>query len=131
MQLGLDMEPNTRRWEASEVAIYHLIRDHVGKSSAVSAPQLSRETGTPDRELRDIIKRLVEKRGVAICSCTHGYFMPASEDEILEAMHTYLSWGLSAVTRASRLKRSRRLAQLAGQLELELKKVQPAAKCIT
>ncbi len=126
-QLGLTLEPDTARWSEEERELWELIKPRTGKESAVSAAELSRNTGIADRRLRDMVKALVEKRGMAICSCPRGYYIPQTPEEIEETLHMLVSWALSAMKRASRLRRSRKMAQLVGQLEIELRKVTPAA----
>jgi len=122
---------NVKKFTDDQFRLFAIIEQHIGKESAISAPALTRRTAIPDRKLRATIKELVEDRAVPICSCPAGYYIPATEREILDNIHMLLSWAFSTVRRAYTLKRNPHLKRLVGQLRFELEKiegdVEPAA----
>lgn len=92
-----------------------------GKAAAIPVAEITRRTGVPDRRARAIVKELVEEKGQFLASCPTGFFVPETPDEVREVYRQYVSWGLSLLTRASRIRNSPRLQSMLGQLELELK----------
>ena len=55
----------------------------VGKIEAVSSSELSRRTGLVSRDIEKAVFE-ARKNGVAVCSCSKGYFIPNSADEALQ-----------------------------------------------
>lgn len=122
-QLDLEMMPSTDALTEAERAVLAYLEDYQGEHNAVSAAHLSDLTGIADRQLRALIKDLVEKHSICICSSPRGFYIPAAPEEVLDAAHRLLSWGFSAMKRARALRRTPEMQRLCGQLELELARV--------
>lgn len=97
------------------------IIDRKGKQSAVPVAEIISRTGIPDRRVRALVKELVEEKGQFIASCPSGFFVPETPEEVTEVYRQYMSWGLSLLSRAARIRKNPRLQTLIGQLEFELK----------
>jgi hypothetical protein len=101
-------------------AIIGMIEDRKGKSMALPVAALTRATSIPDRRARDVVKSLVEEHRIPIGSCTAGFYIAETEEEIQEVYHTFLSWAFSVLRRARAFKQSSHLDEILGQLRLEL-----------
>jgi len=101
--------------------VYECIAPCQGKAAAIPVAEIIRRTGIQDRKARGIVKELVEEKGHMIASCPTGFYVPVTPEEVREVYRQYVSWGLSLLTRASRIRNSPRLQSMLGQLELELK----------
>jgi hypothetical protein len=123
-QLDFVLEFPRDRLPEDEARILDLIEARRGQHNAISAPQLSRLVDIPDRQLRALVKGLIETRGLCICSSSKGFYVPADASEVLDCSNRLLSWAFSALNRARALRRTPELHRLCGQLELELAKVQ-------
>lgn len=101
--------------------VFALIESRKGKANALPVAAITRATGIADRRARDVVKSLVEEHHIPIGSCTAGFYIAETEEEILEVYHTFLSWAFSVLNRAKAFKRNARLDEILGQLKLELR----------
>lgn len=105
-----------------EIRIWRLIAARHGRVQAISAADLVRETGLPDRAVRRAVKALIEDYGCPIASSPHqppGYFIPEEIPEIIAALESLKGRALSILVRMSRLKRMT-LRDTIEQLALDL-----------
>lgn len=123
-QMEFEVVPDLSQLSDEERSVAAYLEDYRGEYNAVSAAHLSDLTGIADRRLRALIKNLVEKHSLCICSSPRGFYVPADAAEVLDAAHRLLSWGFSAMKRARALRRTPELHRLCGQMELELARVQ-------
>lgn len=106
-----------------EIRIWTLIAERHGRANAISASDIARETGLPDREVRRVVKALIEHHGCPIASSPHppaGYFIPAELPEIINALESLKGRALSILVRMSRLKRTT-LRETVDQLLLDIR----------
>jgi len=83
-----------------------------------TATQQHSNTLIHEREIRRVIKHLVESHGQWIGSCTKGYFMIQTDQELLGACKYYHGYALSLLHVEAKL-RKMSLPALLGQLSLE------------
>lgn len=112
-----------------ETTILSILSGHKGRESAVSRSQLLQRVDdhcplfpVADREVRKIIKHLVESHGYWIGSCGKGYFMIETDEELLAACKYYHGYAMSLLHVEAKL-RKMSLPALLGQLSLELKQL--------
>jgi hypothetical protein len=74
--------------------------------------------GLGDSRVRHIIKELVEVHGVAIGSCSAGFFIPETPDEVQAMRRLFLSHAYSLLKRVSALDKNCDLSGILGQLQL-------------
>jgi hypothetical protein len=115
-----------------ESHILRLLESHQGRDFACSRERLVQkingpcgvgETATPqgkvnEREIRRVIKHLVESHGQWIGSCSRGYFMIQTDEELLTACKYYHGYALSLLQVEAKLRKTS-LATLLGQLSME------------
>ena len=76
---------------------------------------------TREREVRRIVKHLVEVHGFPIASCKDGFFIPETSEEVERACRQLHRAAMSHLVRESRL-RKKSLPELLGQMALEVGK---------
>ena len=110
-----------------ESTILRILEAHQGKDFAISRKELVDKINDPEpqfptneREIRETIKHLVTQHGQRIGSCSKGYFMIETDQELIEACKYYHGYALSLLYVEARL-RNMNLAELLGQLSLELR----------
>lgn len=76
------------RWDKlshDEALVLRRLREHQGRENAISVPALASVLGLGDRHAQQIVKDLVEKRGIPIGSSSSascpGWYLIVSEDE--------------------------------------------------
>jgi len=102
--------------------VYGIIINRLGREQAVSVDAISEQTGIAGREVRDIVKRLIEQHHVRIGSALakpSGYYMIQSDEEAEANERTLRRLGLSILVRASVLKRLT-VAEYMKRLQTEL-----------
>ena len=72
--------------EAEKGVVAVLVRRAYGQANAIPMPDLALAAGLGTRDLQDVIHRLVERHGIAICSSSrrggNGYWLPATPEEV-------------------------------------------------
>ena len=94
--------------DSDELTVWGIIRGHVGLESAVSVGAISERSGVPPRQVRDIVKGLIERHRVRIGSSLvqpSGYYIIETMEEAERNEVTLRRLGLSILTRAAVLKR--------------------------
>jgi hypothetical protein len=113
--------PTAERARAAKVL--GVIRQHVGRASAVSMYEISQRTAVSPRDVQAIVKFLVEERGVPIGSATSepfGYYVIRSEDELQDNYRHFVRRGVSNLRHASAFKKASIVGPIVGQLEIEV-----------
>jgi sugar-specific transcriptional regulator TrmB len=108
--------------DSDEIAVYGIIRGHTGLESAVSVGAISERSGVPPRQVRDIVKGLIERHRVRIGSSLSnppGYYLIATDEEAERNERTLRRLGLSVLTRAAVLKRLT-VAEYMKRLQVEI-----------
>jgi hypothetical protein len=67
-----------------------LVREAYGQANAIPMVDLALDAHLSTRDLQDVIHRLVERHGIAICSSSrrgaNGYWLPATPEEVAAGM---------------------------------------------
>jgi hypothetical protein len=98
--------------------VYRVVEGHRGRRNAVLSPWVAECAGLGDRKVRQTIKELVEDHGVAIGSCSAGFFIPETPDEVKAMRRLFLAHAYSLLRRVSALDKNCDLAGILGQLKL-------------
>lgn len=98
---------DTLSMDSESAMVLGIIRARVGRDAAVSVEEISRRSGVAPRQVRDIVKGLIERHrvriGSALCNPA-GYYMIATEEEAEQNERTLRKLGLSILVRASVLR---------------------------
>lgn len=125
MQLEFGKKPNVRSWSPEERKVFGLVSTCLGRENGIFLADLARDSGVEDtREVRRIVKHLIEKRSQAICSGATGFYVPIREHEIIKHKRALLSQAFSMMRRARSLESGPAIKRLMGQLNLELQKLE-------
>lgn len=93
--------------DSESAMVLGIVRRHVGRDQAVSVEEISRRSGVAPRQVRDIVKGLIEKHrvriGSALCAPA-GYYMIATEEEAETNERTLRRLGISILVRAAVLR---------------------------
>lgn len=87
-----------------EVFVDHLRQHAVGRRRALTARAIRARLGYADRYLR-LLAHEATARGLLICADNAGYFVPASEAEVREAVGRLRSQASEMLARAEALER--------------------------
>ncbi|MBI5075609.1 MAG: hypothetical protein HZB62_10660 [Nitrospirae bacterium] len=87
----------------AETFILHLIQR--GKANAIKVPVLEAATNLQGVEVRETIRHLIMEHGVLIASCTHGFFIAETAEEITEATRSLRHRGIMILMRAAKLQK--------------------------
>ena len=98
--------------------VLQVIEDHRGKRNAILSPWVAETVGLGDRKVRQLIKELVEDHGIAIGSCSSGFFIPGTPEEVQALRRFFLAHAYSLLKRVSALDKNCDLAGILGQLQL-------------
>lgn len=99
------------------VALLNVLAFHHGRDRGISAEQLEKVTGVPQRRLRVLISELREE-GLAICGKPEtGYFMATSADELDESCQFLRHRAMRSLQLEARMRKIS-LPELVGQLKL-------------
>ncbi|MDE2701297.1 MAG: hypothetical protein OXI23_20680 [Gemmatimonadota bacterium] len=112
------MDPLTR----TERAVWSTLQGHYGRARAIKKVRLAALCDLHERDLRNILKRLIQVHGLPIGSTPshpQGYFVINSEEELAEIAGRYHRQALSLLYRVMRLKKVS-AHQIARQIEMDL-----------
>jgi hypothetical protein len=104
-----------------ERAVWELIEPRRGKGIALLGPYIAVRTGLDYTTVRAIISHLVNHHGYLIASCSRGYYVPVTPEEVAAATRSLRHRGIMILMRAARLQKSS-LEDVFGQARLELEK---------
>ncbi len=94
--------------DSDEISVYGIIRRHAGRDHAVSVEEISRLSGVAPRQVRDIVKGLIERHRVRIGSALKkpaGYYMIETREEAEQNELTLRRLGLSVLSRAAAIRK--------------------------
>jgi len=110
-----------------EATILRFLEAHQGREFSISRERLVEKIngeylftplGVSERKIRATIKHLVESHGQWIGSCSRGYFMIQTDEELVTACKYYHGYALSLLHVEAKLRKTS-LATLLGQLSME------------
>jgi hypothetical protein len=103
-----------------ERMVWEIIQNHKGKENAVLGYLISSMTGIKYDEVRQIISHLVNEHHCLIASCSRGYYIPVTPEEIEHATKSLRHRGIMILMRAARLQKTSLEAVFnQGRLEFE------------
>lgn len=91
-----------------------------GKENAIKEKTLAAATGLQGVEVRATIRHLIMDHGVLIASCTHGFFIAETEEEIKAATRSLRHRGIMILIRAAKLQKIS-LEEIFHQAKIEFK----------
>ncbi|MCS6290380.1 MAG: hypothetical protein H8K10_15600 [Nitrospira sp.] len=115
MTLPLDRSQQERK-------VMTLLTERQGRQAAIGKSELAKITGMPEREVRRVIKHLIEEHGEPIGSTSgepHGYYLICTADEQAHAENELRHRIIELARRLGCLKRNQP-AEVLGQIVLEL-----------
>jgi malonyl CoA-acyl carrier protein transacylase len=74
-----------RELNGVESRVLAVLRSHTGRRAAIRAKAMAAMLGITEREVRDVVKTLIEEHHVPIASSVeapYGFFMPATPEEV-------------------------------------------------
>jgi hypothetical protein len=103
-----------------ERRVWWAISDHAGKEEAILGARVADLAQVDYDTVRAIISHLVNFHGYLIASCSRGYYVPVTPEEIAAATRSLRHRGIMILRRAARLQNSS-LEEVfhQGRLELE------------
>jgi hypothetical protein len=104
-----------------EHIVWSAIKHHLGKDTAVLGTTIAECAGIDYVTVRAIISHLVNFHGYLIASCSRGYYVPVTPEEIQEATKSLRHRGIMILLRAARLQKNS-IEDVFGQAKLELEK---------
>ena len=105
-----------------EWAVWSVLRSHRGQGGAIKKVQLARLCGLPEREMRNVIKDLIQTHHLPIGSTSkppYGYFIIETPDEAAEVCEREYRRALSVLYKIKCL-RNISARELAGQIKIDL-----------
>jgi hypothetical protein len=104
-----------------ERRVWRSVSERAGRERAILGPRLAEMTGLDYVSIREIIAHLVNDHGMLIASCSRGYFVPETPEEITTATKSLRHRAIMILLRASRLQKTS-LEAVFHQGRLELNK---------
>lgn len=107
-----------------EQDLWAILRTRRGRARAVSAAKLAHWTGLPERQVRKLLKEMIESHHLPIASAPTppaGFFVPTTELEVDEVCRSLRGRALSILRRMACLRRIS-LPELCEQLALDLER---------
>ena len=107
---------------SEEAKVFALLKFHVGGARALKVEIAAHAAGVSQREIRDILKHLTEKHGLAIASSVeppYGVYLVETAEELERYCEQLKGRALSALRRMAIL-RKQHLGELLGQMKLEM-----------
>jgi hypothetical protein len=101
-----------------EMRVWNVLEGFRGKASAILGPVIAARTGIDYDTIRAIISRLVNNHAYLIASCSRGYFIPVTPEEIFLATKSLRHRGIAILMRAARIQKAS-LEAVFGQAKME------------
>jgi hypothetical protein len=101
-----------------ELRVWNVLEAFRGKTCASLGPVIAARTGIDYDNVRAIISRLVNNHAYLIASCSRGYFIPVTPEEIFLATKSLRHRGIAILMRAARIQKSS-LEAVFGQAKME------------
>lgn len=120
-QIEMGLKIRTAKPEEKERAVWRLVEHRIGADAALPASEIVRTFGWPIREIRGIVRRLVDK-GYPIYGSKrepYGYFVMETAEELDDAFREGYATAIS-ILRRIRKYRKVMAEDLAGQIRIDL-----------
>ncbi len=105
LQIGFDSDGEALL-SGEESRVLAAVSGRRGRERAVTGEVLAALTGIEYKRLREVISHLINHHGCLIASCTRGYFIPVTPEEISEATRSLRHRGIMILVRASKLQKA-------------------------
>lgn len=89
-----------------ERRVWRVLEARRGKAAALLGPAIAELAGSDYDTVRAIVSHLVSFHGCLIASCSRGYFVPVTHEEIDAATRSLRHRGIMILMRAARLQKS-------------------------
>ena len=120
LQIDFDSFDSTDGLTREQWLVWEVIRIHPGEASAITGASIEQITGIPYDRIRAIIRHLITKHNCLIASCSRGYFVPQSANEIYKATKSLRHRGIMILYRVACLQKIS-LVEIFKQTVLEFK----------
>lgn len=100
-----------------EEIIYHSIP--TGKYNAIHTIEIQKRTGTSEREIRKTIENL-RRKGTCICSGANGYYLPETEEELIQYIRTVKKTAKSSLYTLKTARRELKRMQTTEQMKMQI-----------
>ncbi len=101
-----------------EQRVWSILEGFRGRDNAILGPVLSARAGIDYDTVRAIVSRLVNRHSCLIASCSRGYYIPITPEEISRETKSLRHRGIAILMRAARLQKSS-LEAVFGQARVE------------
>ncbi|PQA82761.1 hypothetical protein C5F52_14395 [Limnohabitans sp. TS-CS-82] len=109
--------PEPKRDTLGSIVLFHLSRDHKGRTKGIKAGLLAVTTGIHERTLRTVISKLREEGVPVVGAPETGYYIAQTADELEECCAFLRSRAMHSLSIEARLRKVP-LPALLGQLNL-------------
>lgn len=89
-----------------ERRVWRSVSDRAGRGAAILGPRIAEQTALDYVTVRSVIAHLVNDHGMLIASCSRGYYVPETPEEILSATKSLRHRAIMILLRASRLQKT-------------------------
>lgn len=104
-----------------ELKVWSVLETRRGRDQAMLGPAIAETTGSDYDTVRAIVSHLVNHHGYLIASCSRGYYVPVTPEEVTAATRSLRHRGIMILMRAAKLQKSS-IEEVFGQARLELEK---------
>ena len=118
-QITIDF--STPELTSDEARVWHVISRRRGKAAAILGRDIEAQTLIPYKAVQELIAHLVTDHDRLVASCTRGYFVPVTEEEVIEATRSLRHRAILILCRAARFQRTS-LEDVFGQAKIEYEK---------
>lgn len=103
-----------------EQRVWQSVKERAGRDQAILGPRIAELARMDYDTVRAVIAHLVNDHGMLIASCSRGYYVPETPEEIVAATRSLRHRAIMILLRASRLQKTSLEAVFnQGRLELE------------
>lgn len=100
-----------------EEIIYNSIPS--GKDNAIHTIEIQKRTGSPERKIRKTIE-ILRRKGMIICSGANGYYLPETEEELIQYIRTVKKTAKSSLYTLKTARHELKRMQTAEQMKMQI-----------
>ena len=89
--------------DQDEISVWKALRYRKGKDRAIPGREIARTTNIPYKRVQEIVSHLVCEHGKFIGSCTKGFYIPETQEELKDSTRVLKHRGILNFIRASKL----------------------------